>query len=118
MGTWDAGIFEDDIAMDIKTEYEDAICEGISMKETTKQILESYRDILDDVDEGSIVYLALAALQIEQGTVLKKVKQTTLKIIDSGKGLDRWEEAGEELLKRRKCVLNDLKRKLMTIKET
>ncbi len=117
MGTWDAGIFEDDIAMDIKTEFEDAIAEGLNIKQATKQILESYEDALDDVDEGPMVYLALAALQIEKGTVLRKIKQKALKIIDSGQGLERWEEAGEELLNKRKCVLNDLKSKLLSTKE-
>lgn len=112
VGTWDTGIFDDDVAMDIKAEFDEAIADGMSVKEATEQILESFADVFDDEDEAPIVYLTLAALQIEKGSVLKNIKQKALDIIESGQGFDRWEEAGNDVLNERISVLNELKAKL------
>lgn len=68
---WDTGVFDDDIAMDINAEFDDAIEEGITVKEATKQILETFQDVLEDEEEAPIVYLALAALQLEKGDIQK-----------------------------------------------
>lgn len=113
MGAWDTGIFDDDIAMDIKAEFEDAIEEGMTVKKATKQILESFEDVLEDEEEASVVYLALAALQLESGTVQSNIKKKALKIIESGQELDRWKDSGEAELNNRKKALNELKEKLL-----
>ena len=112
MGTWDTGIFGDDIAMDVKAEFDDAIAEGMSVKEATKQILESFEDVLEDDEEAPIVYLVLAILQLEKGALQKNIKKKALGIIKSGQGLDRWKEAGEDELNNRIRVLDELKDKL------
>lgn len=117
MGTWGTDVFDDDISMDIKAEFDNAIAEGMSLKQATKQILVSFSDVLNDEEEGPLVYIVLAALQIRQGTVIRKIKQEALKIISAGQGLERWEEAGEELFNKRKCVLNDLKSMLLITEE-
>ena len=58
MDTWGVEIFEDDLALDIKAEFEDGIKKGLSVTEVSLQILESYEDELDE-EEKPIVYLAL-----------------------------------------------------------
>lgn len=113
MGTWNTGIFDDDIAMDIKAEFDDAIAGGMSVKEATEQILESFEDVLEDEDEAPVVYLTLAALQIEKGNIQKDIRKKALGIIESGQGLDRWKDAGEDELYNRTRVLNELKDKLI-----
>lgn len=113
MGTWNAGIFDDDIALDIKAEFDDALAEGMTVKEATKQILESFEDVLEDDEESPIVYLALAALQLEKGEIQKNIKKKALQIIESEQGMERWEEAGAELFVQRKVILNELKRNLV-----
>lgn len=113
MGVWDTGIFDDDMAMDIKAEFDDAIAEGMTVKEATKQILQSFEDVLEDEDESPIVYLALAALQLEKGTIQKNIKKKALQVIESGQGLERWKEAGDELLVQRKEILDELKSSLV-----
>jgi hypothetical protein len=112
MGTWGAGIFDDDLAMDIQGEFGEALDEDLSVEEATKRILENYQDILDDEDEGPIVYLVLAALQYEQDELQPEIRKKALDVIETGKGLARWEEAGEEELAERKQELKDLETKL------
>jgi hypothetical protein len=81
----------------------------LSVKKATRQILEDFQDVLEDEDEGPLVYLALAALQLEQEELQPEIRQKALKIIESEQGLARWEEAGEEELAKRKRVLEEFK---------
>lgn len=113
MGTWDTGIFDDDIAMDVRAEFDDAIEEGMTVKRATKLVLESFQDVLEDDDEAPIVYLALAALQLEKGSVQVNIKKKVLKIIESREGLDRWKEVGGEVYNNRLNVLDELKNRLL-----
>lgn len=113
MGAWGTGIFDDDIAMDVKTEFYDAIADGMSVKEATKQILESFEDVLEEEDEAAIVYLAIAALQIEKGALQKSIQKKALEIIELEQGLDRWKDAGVHELNNRLSILNELKDKLI-----
>lgn len=115
IGTWSSDVFDDDLALDIKDEFESGLSEELSIPGITKEILENYEDVINDEDEGSIVYLALAALQIKHGHLQPKIKKEALKIIDKGKGLERWEEAGEEVLSTRQMVLQELKKRLLNI---
>lgn len=112
MGTWGMDLFDDDLAMDIKSEFEEALEDGLNAKEASKQILQSYEDVLEDEDEGPLVYLVLAALQLKEGSVQNNIRKKALEIIESGDGLGRWEEAGEEALRQRVQALNILKDQL------
>jgi hypothetical protein len=109
MGTWGAQILDDDLAMDIQAEFEQALEDGLSVKKATKQIIKAFQDVLEDEDEGPIVYLALAALQLERNELQPEIRKTALEIIETGQGLARWEEAGEDVLAERKKVLEEMK---------
>lgn len=113
MGVWDTGIFDDDLAMDIKSEFEDYLAKGLNVKRATKLILENHEDVLEDEDESPIVYLSLAALQLEQGEVATEIRKKAIKIIESGQALERWEESDVTVFKQRENVLNSLKEQLM-----
>jgi len=112
MGAWGSGIFDDDTALDIRDNFEEYIEEGLSITEATKRILEEYQEEIEDEDDGPIIHLALASLQIEHGELLEDVKKAALDIIENGRGLEIWEESGEDGLEERKKVLNELKSKL------
>jgi hypothetical protein len=112
MGTWGAGIFDDDTSLDVQAEYEEALEDGLSVKKATSLILEIYEDVLSD-DEGPIVFLALAAIQIEKGHIQEKIKKKALNIIETEAGLERWNSVEKDELNKRKEVLNDLRNKLI-----
>lgn len=113
MGAWGYEIFEDDTACDVRDDFEDYIEQGLSVSEATERILNEYNDSLEDEDEEVLVYLALASLQLEHKKLQPNIKEITLDIIESGKGLEVWEDTGEDALKQRKKVLNELRLKLM-----
>lgn len=114
MGTWGYGIFDDDTASDIKGDFEEYIEEGLSITEATEKILEEYQEIIeDDEDDSPTVYLALASLQMEHGELQADIKEVVLEIIENGKGLEIWEDSGEDELDERKKILNELKIQLL-----
>jgi hypothetical protein len=45
MGSWGTGIFDDNIAFDIKKEFNGTVREGLSIQEATEQILENYKEV-------------------------------------------------------------------------
>lgn len=112
MGTWGNGIFDDDLALDIKGEFENDLKAGLSVNIATARILQAYSDVLDDEDEGPIVYLSLAVLQFDHDSLHQEIKVKALEIIETGQGLERWEEAGQEALAERKQALDNFKLKL------
>lgn len=113
MGTWGYEIFDDDTASDIKGDFEEYIEEGLSITEATEKILEEYQEIIEeDENDSPTVYLALALIQMEHGELQANIKKVALEIIESGKGLEIWEESGEDELEERKKILNELKIKL------
>lgn len=113
MGAWGYGIFDDDTSSDIRDDFEEYIEDGLSVNEATERILEEYEEVIEDEDDISTVYLALASLQMEHGELEEEIKSKALDIIDSGKGLEIWKESGESELEERKKVLNELKTKIL-----
>ena len=113
MGTWGFEIFDDDLALDIQAEFEEALEEGLKVEEVTWRILEDYQEVLEDEDEGPIIYLSLAILQFKRDELQPEIRKKALEIIETGQGLARWEEAGEKEMAKRKQVLEKLKTELI-----
>lgn len=109
MGTWGAEIFDDDLALDVQAEYEQALEEENDVVAATEAVIEAFSDSLEDEDEQPIIVLTLAYLQAKDGNLLDEIKKRALEIIDTGEGLDRWEEEGGTALKKRKQALQELK---------
>jgi len=112
MGAWGPGIFEDDVAMDVRGMLEEALDQGWDLERATRRVLDEMADALDDMDDGPVIYLALAALQLERGTVLERIRNRALEIIARDAGLERWADTGGETLDARRRVLDDLRKSL------
>lgn len=109
MGAWGPAIFSDDTACDIRGDYKDFLGDGLTPSEATDRILLEWRDSLDDFDERSVVWLALAATQWKLGRLEGRIKQKAVEVIDSGCNLERWEGKDRE---KRKIVLEKLRDQL------
>lgn len=114
MGSWGTGIFDDDLAVDVRSDFEELVEEdGLDIAVATRKILRKYQIELEDEDSAPIIYLALAALQLEYDEVLPEIRERVLEIIEEDQGLSLWEEEDEDLLLERKEVLNELKAELL-----
>lgn len=92
MGAWGYDIFDDDVAADVRVEFEGALETGASVAHATAVVLREWADAMDDPDDGPIVWLALAALQLDRNELQSNVRDHALAVIDGGENLRRWEE--------------------------
>ena len=111
MGAWGYEIFEDDVACDVKDEFEELCESGLSPLESTLRLLSEYDYLLDEKedDEYPIFYLVIASLQLQHSCLQEDVRNETLFIIENEIGLDVWKEAGLDEYEGRKKVLSRLK---------
>jgi hypothetical protein len=105
------GLFHDDVAADVRSDYLDLLASGASDADAFRTMLREWKEAIADYDDGPVFWLALAATQWQYGRLHPRAKSQALKIIDQGKGLDRWTDAG--LAKKRQAVLAQLKKKLL-----
>ncbi|MFM9995870.1 MAG: hypothetical protein ACKVU4_08720 [Phycisphaerales bacterium] len=114
MGAWGPGLFSDDIACDVREDWK-VLYAGLSPSQAvTAEILEKWQAILDDEDIGSVVWLALAAMQWRYGCLSAEVHQRAVDIIDTGKGLGPWRAESPALLRSRTAVYRKLKDQLQS----
>lgn len=114
MGTWGPGIYQDDIAEDIRDEYKDKLHRGKTGEEITQMLIEEYGDSLYDIDDAPVFWFALADTQWNLGRLENSVKEKALYFLDEGSNLKRWENENPRLAKKRKAVLDSLKEKLLS----
>ena len=105
---WGVDIFDAQLAKDIRLEFQQAVDGGTSLYIASDRIITKYADA-----DSMVVYLALAALQIEHDVIQPKVKKKALTLINTGDGAERWEDEGNEMLSARKLVLQDLRKRLL-----
>ena len=107
MGTWGYGIFEDDIASDVRGEFEDAIAEGLDSSAATQRVFEVFSEAVEDEEEGPVIWLSLAVLQLDRGILQDDIRDHALAAMTSD--LERWKEAGPDEVAQRKIVLDELR---------
>lgn len=115
MGAWGAGIFDDDMASDIRGEYKTLLSLGKSDEQVLQLITDFFYSDCKDTEDESVFWLALALSQWEYGRLTEDVRSMAIKMIDSGADLSRWDEAGNEANYRKRVkVLEQLKDKLQS----
>lgn len=112
MGTWGPGIFSDDTASDIRGDWREAIMDGLSPAKATERLLERYRDVREDTDEGPLFWFALAASQHQTGRLVPAVRDRALELIDRGGDVARFAEEDPALGRKRQDALRQLAAKL------
>ena len=103
----------DDIAVDVKNRFEHLIDEDNSVQDVFRILEEEFEDELEDDDDGPIIILAFALLQLRfSNKVSEEIKTKALNIVNNGIGLDRWEEEGGKILEDRKEIYDCIKMNL------
>ena len=117
MATWGYDIFDNDVATDVRGVFEDELQLRASVPHATAVVLREWKDAMDDPDDGPIVWLALAALQVERDALQTSVRDHALAVIDDGAGMRGWEEsASTDDHAGRMRVLADLRGRLASAK--
>lgn len=116
MGMWGFDLYQNDMTLDIKDEFEKLLSTGKTSQEITDEMLAEYRIIIGDIDEEPLFWLALADTQWNWGVLLPPVKEKALYWINqSGSTFPRHSKDAIELGRKQweKTVLS-LKKKLLS----
>lgn len=111
MSAWGTAIFSDDMAQDIRREYNILLSVGKSNCEIEKMLTDYYDSVLNcDNPDEEVFWFALALSEWKKGRLSPNVKEKALLALESGRDLKRWntEENKKNYEKRRK-VLEDFK---------
>jgi hypothetical protein len=112
VGAWGPAIFSDDLACDVRDDFRDLIAEGQTPADATAVLRKQYARSVRDPDEGPVFLLALAATQWKTGHVHDEVIREALTALESGRGLERWDDPAER--RRRQKALDRLAEQLRT----
>ena len=119
MGTWGSGIFDDDLALDIKGHFDDEVAGGADPAKAARALMQSElaQEILEEVaederdemfwEESGGLFFAVATLQLEHGVLQKEVRAQTLQAIDHWLVLAEGDEERIAVLKTLEARLKD-----------
>ena len=81
MGAWSDDIFGNDMACDVRDAYRERIAAGDSAEAAFKHLKKEFAEELREADNMRVIYIALAATQLQAGQVTDIVRETALKAI-------------------------------------
>lgn len=110
MGTWETGLYDNDLSLDVRDDYIAKLKSGKTDEEALNEILEEYKEESVDDDEKYDFYIALADTMWKKGRMTEAVKKMALKMIEEDKLSDRWED--KKIRKERAKKLDKIKVKL------
>lgn len=91
---------ESDVAADVKEMFSQHMRKKRDVEKATNAVLaELGEELVQDLDDGPIVYLALAILQAKKKQIVPMIRERALDIIEKRIGIERWEDAGIDVLK-------------------
>jgi hypothetical protein len=79
-----------------------------------RRCFETFGGLLADPNEGPVVFLALASLQLRRGQVLGPMRDAAIALIDSGDANRAWRQTDAVLNVARKAALRQLAEALQT----
>ena len=103
-------IFSDDLAWDVREGYRQLLEDRVPDDEATRRTITAWQGL--DADEEPVFWLALAAAQSRLGRLEDEVRDRALAVIDSGRGLSRWDDLGPGLFAERTAVIEKLRTEL------
>ena len=110
MGTWETGLYQNDVSADVKDDYIAKLKLGKSDEEALQEILSEYQEESRDIDCKYDFWLALADTLWKKGRLPEEIKMKALQMIEEDKVSERWQS--ERIRKERIKVLEKLKVKL------
>ena len=116
MGSWSAGVWGNDTAEDLKSEYQCAFYRydpEEAVRRLDEYVRTSVGDESDTIEWCNYIY-SLADFMWKKGILTEAVKTAAVSMIDSGFGLDEWEKSGKSVLAKRRKALEKLRAQLLS----
>lgn len=113
IGTWGVELYQNDISLDVKNEFEELYNAGKRSQEITNKLIEDYKNIMGDINEEPLFWFALADTQWDFGVLQPFVKKNALCWIDQNCNMDNL-QITDISAKVKKNFLYDLQAKLLS----
>ena len=75
MGAWGIGLYQDDVAEDVREDYKSYLREGLNNEQAYEKIFIQYKEVINDSEDGPIFWFALADTMWELGKLNNEVKE-------------------------------------------
>ncbi len=112
MGVSGVSIFSDDVAQDVKDAWVYSFKKQGSAAKATEDCRSEMKEEFADSDDGPVCVLALALTLWKYGWLDEATRKEAMAIIDKGKGVERFAEAGPKFEKARLAEYAKVKAKL------
>ena len=109
-----APLYQSDLAQQVRGSFEEMIGFGASAVAATQETVSRFANALHDDDDGPVVILVLAALQVSHGVVFSSIRDAAIEAIDEGAAdrLTHGDAAGRRKVRE---LLADLRETLASI---
>lgn len=114
MGAWGFELYQNDMSLDVKNEFEELFNAGKTVQDITDKMIEDYKGIMGDVDEEPLFWLALADTQWNYGVLLQFVREKALYWLDTDGVLFNCRVIDTSAETKRRKSLDDLRTKLLS----
>jgi hypothetical protein len=94
-----------DLAHEVANHYRERIGYGVAPGPATASVIETFRDLIGDPDEGPVIFLALASVQLQHGRLIGPVRDAAIALIESGDAQRAWRPTDANLLRQRRDAL-------------
>ena len=108
MGVWGLDIFDDDLAVDIKEEFEHYLMEGMTEEEAIDELISSNDNLLEDINDMGTFVLTVATLAKDNDVTSKKVTKMLKSLHRNSEYWNELKENQEELYDARRDLLREL----------
>lgn len=97
-----------DMALEVRNVYDDQLTAGEGHGVATAAVFAAFRNVLDDPDDGPVVFLAIAAIQLRERAILEPIREAALALITSGDAQKAYRPVDANVSRDRKAALNQL----------
>lgn len=95
MGVWGLDIYDDDLAVDIKDEFQGYLDEGMDEEEAINEVISNNDDLIEESEASGTFILTVALLAKENQVTNKKINKL---LKDLKNNNDYWEYLKEDSL--------------------
>jgi hypothetical protein len=105
MGVWGPGILQDDLAEEARMLFDEGLASGLDVYGATAGVYEDLKEALAGEEDATVIWLALAALQLREGALQPEVRDRALVAAGSPTALRAWSLAPSEAVEARRETL-------------
>jgi hypothetical protein len=109
MGVWGPGLLQDDLAEEARMLFDEGLASGLDLAGATAGVYEDLKEALVGEEDATVIWLALAALQLREGALQPEVHNRALAATDSPLALSAWSLAPREAIATRRETLRRFK---------